>query len=115
MQRVAVDLQLHHVHALCLLLPFPPHGRSLLVWTAALWALAASLLLEFLCDKRAHACDSVFAGCGNRPGKTYAALQRLQESAAGVYCGPLRLLALEVHETLNRQGVYTDLLTGQVR
>ena len=31
----------------------------------------------------------------------------------GVYCGPLRLLALEVFESLNRQGVYTDLSTGQ--
>ena len=33
----------------------------------------------------------------------------------GLYCGPLRLLALEVFESLNRQGVYTNLLTGQER
>ena len=31
----------------------------------------------------------------------------------GLYCGPLRLLALEVYERLNRAGVYTNLLTGQ--
>jgi ATP-dependent RNA helicase SUPV3L1/SUV3 len=31
----------------------------------------------------------------------------------GLYCGPLRLLALEVYERLNRHGVYTSLLTGQ--
>ena len=47
-------------------------------------------------------------------GKTYAALQRLKEAKVGAYCGPLRLLALEVHELLNREGVYTDLVTGQV-
>lgn len=32
-----------------------------------------------------------------------------------MYCGPLRLLALEVYESLNKRGVYTDLLTGQER
>ncbi len=31
----------------------------------------------------------------------------------GLYCGPLRLLALEIYENLNRQGVFTSLLTGQ--
>lgn len=30
-----------------------------------------------------------------------------------MYCGPLRLLALEVFESLNQDGVYTSLLTGQ--
>ncbi len=30
-----------------------------------------------------------------------------------MYCGPLRLLALEVYENLTRQGIYCDLLTGQ--
>ena len=34
---------------------------------------------------------------------------------AGVFCGPLRLLALEVHEELNDDGVYCSLMTGQVR
>ena len=29
--------------------------------------------------------------------------------------GPLRLLAAEIYETLNSQGVYTSLLTGQER
>jgi ATP-dependent RNA helicase SUPV3L1/SUV3 len=31
----------------------------------------------------------------------------------GVYCGPLRLLALEIFENLNRSGVHCNLLTGQ--
>ena len=50
-------------------------------------------------------------------GKTYHALQRLKEAdptkGGGLYCGPLRLLALEVYESLNKQGVYTSLVTGQ--
>ena len=40
--------------------------------------------------------------------QTYHALQRLKQADAskggGLYCGPLRLLALEVFESLNRQG-----------
>ena len=31
----------------------------------------------------------------------------------GVYCAPLRLLALEVFERLNQSGVRCELLTGQ--
>lgn len=50
-------------------------------------------------------------------GKTYQALQRLRSAdpakGGGLYCGPLRLLALEVYENLTRQGIYCDLLTGQ--
>ena len=33
----------------------------------------------------------------------------------GVFCGPLRLLALEVYEQLNEAGIYCSLLTGQER
>jgi len=33
----------------------------------------------------------------------------------GVFCGPLRLLALEVYEQLNDAGNYCSLLTGQER
>lgn len=50
-------------------------------------------------------------------GKTYHALQRLlaakPELGGGLYCGPLRLLALEVYDQLNKAGVYCDLITGQ--
>lgn len=35
------------------------------------------------------------------------------EKGGGLYCGPLRLLALEVYDSLNRQGVLTSLYTGQ--
>ncbi|KAJ0399188.1 hypothetical protein P43SY_004351 [Pythium insidiosum] len=48
-------------------------------------------------------------------GKTYQALERLKSAGegGGLYCGPLRLLALEIYERLNMDGVYTSLVTGQ--
>lgn len=48
-------------------------------------------------------------------GKTHAALERLKLAGAdgGIYCGPLRLLALEIYERLNLDGLYTSLVTGQ--
>jgi ATP-dependent RNA helicase SUPV3L1/SUV3 len=59
----------------------------------------------------------IFHGGPTNSGKTYHALKRLEEAdvskGGGMYCGPLRLLALEVYEQLNRSGVYTDLVTGQ--
>lgn len=46
-------------------------------------------------------------------GKTYSAMMALKACSAGVYAGPLRLLALESFERLNRAGVFTNLRTGQ--
>lgn len=46
-------------------------------------------------------------------GKTYLALQRLAEAGSGWYLAPLRLLAYEVFETLNRDGIRCNLLTGE--
>lgn len=46
-------------------------------------------------------------------GKTYNAMQRLKESADGVYLSPLRILALENYEKLNREGTKCSLLTGE--
>jgi len=46
-------------------------------------------------------------------GKTHEALERLQAAASGIYCGPLRLLAWEVYEKLNMNGVLCELWTGQ--
>ncbi|KAG7384685.1 ATP-dependent RNA helicase supv3l1, mitochondrial [Phytophthora pseudosyringae] len=48
-------------------------------------------------------------------GKTYQALERLKQAGedGGIYCGPLRLLALEVFERMNADGLYTSLVTGQ--
>lgn len=46
-------------------------------------------------------------------GKTYNALERLKEAKRGVYLSPLRILALENFEKLNREGVVCDLQTGE--
>ncbi|KAG8387263.1 hypothetical protein BUALT_Bualt02G0003200 [Buddleja alternifolia] len=52
--------------------------------------------------------------CGpTNSGKTYNALQRFMEAKKGVYCSPLRLLAMEVFDKVNATGVYCSLLTGQ--
>ncbi len=46
-------------------------------------------------------------------GKTYESVNRLMEAKHGIYAGPLRLLAYEVYERLNRAGTYCSLLTGE--
>jgi len=46
-------------------------------------------------------------------GKTHAAMERLKRASSGVYCSPLRLLAWEISETLNKYGTKCDLVTGQ--
>ncbi|CAN1139855.1 DExH-box ATP-dependent RNA helicase DExH18, mitochondrial [Linum perenne] len=52
--------------------------------------------------------------CGpTNSGKTYNALQRFMEAKKGIYCSPLRLLAMEVFDKVNALGVYCSLLTGQ--
>ena len=45
-------------------------------------------------------------------GKTFHALQRLEQAESGVYAGPLRLLAYEVFTRLNAKGLKCDLVTG---
>ncbi|XP_020590319.1 DExH-box ATP-dependent RNA helicase DExH18, mitochondrial-like isoform X2 [Phalaenopsis equestris] len=52
--------------------------------------------------------------CGpTNSGKTYNALQSFMEAKKGVYCSPLRLLAVEVFDKVNALGVYCSLHTGQ--
>ena len=46
-------------------------------------------------------------------GKTYDSIQRLKTAKNGVYLGPLRLLALEMCDNLNMNGVPCSLLTGE--
>lgn len=46
-------------------------------------------------------------------GKTYNAIQRFKDASSGIYCGPLRLLAMEVFDSVNADGVYCSLSTGQ--
>lgn len=46
-------------------------------------------------------------------GKTFNALTAMKTASSGVYCGPLRLLAMEVYEACNLEGTYCSLVTGQ--
>ena len=46
-------------------------------------------------------------------GKTYSALQELKTADTGFYLAPLRLLALEGYEDLNKNGVNCSLITGE--
>lgn len=46
-------------------------------------------------------------------GKTYQAIERLKQAEKGIYLAPLRILALENYEKLNRDGVPCNLITGE--
>jgi len=46
-------------------------------------------------------------------GKTYEAMQKLQNADTGYYLAPLRLLALEGYETLKENGIQSSLITGE--
>ncbi|MGM9923684.1 MAG: helicase-related protein [Bacillus sp. (in: firmicutes)] len=46
-------------------------------------------------------------------GKTHTALKEMSKASTGLYLGPLRLLALEVYETLSKDGIRCGLKTGE--
>ncbi|PLR91131.1 helicase-related protein [Bacillus sp. T33-2] len=46
-------------------------------------------------------------------GKTHHALTRMKDADSGLYLAPLRLLALEVYDRLNSEGVVCSLKTGE--
>ncbi|KAJ8100726.1 P-loop containing nucleoside triphosphate hydrolase protein [Lipomyces tetrasporus] len=46
-------------------------------------------------------------------GKTYTALQRLQNANTGIFAGPLRLLAREIYERFKAAGKACNLVTGE--
>lgn len=46
-------------------------------------------------------------------GKTYRALQQLKNANRGYYAGPLRLLAREIYDRYQKEGVRCNLLTGE--
>ncbi|KAI9488567.1 P-loop containing nucleoside triphosphate hydrolase protein [Zychaea mexicana] len=57
---------------------------------------------------------SIFLHVGpTNSGKTYNALKRLAEAESGIYCGPLRLLAHEIYNKMNAQGIGCNLITGE--
>ncbi|MDO4484158.1 MAG: hypothetical protein Q4C54_06940 [Clostridia bacterium] len=46
-------------------------------------------------------------------GKTYAAMQAMHHAKDGIYLAPLRLLAYEQFDSLNKDGIYCSLKTGE--
>ena len=46
-------------------------------------------------------------------GKTYSALKELESATTGYYLAPLRLLALEGYENLQKNGIHVSLITGE--
>lgn len=46
-------------------------------------------------------------------GKTYQSIQALEKADTGIYLSPLRLLAYEQFDRLNKDGIYCSLVTGE--
>ncbi len=46
-------------------------------------------------------------------GKTYEAMEALKKAETGIYLGPLRLLAYEQYDRLNREDIPCNLVTGE--
>jgi len=57
----------------------------------------------------------VFHAGPTNSGKTYHALERFMSAKSGIYCGPLKLLAVEVNNKCKARGVPCDLITGEER
>ena len=46
-------------------------------------------------------------------GKTYQAIEELKKCESGIYLAPLRLLAFEIQEKLNNEGIICSMTTGE--
>lgn len=57
----------------------------------------------------------IFHAGPTNSGKTYHALERFMSAKSGVYCGPLKLLAVEVFNKTNKRETNCDLVTGEER
>ena len=78
-------------------------------------AIESSISSSFFVNNRRHTKKRVFyihSGKTNS-GKTYSAMQMLKKADSGAYLSPLRLLALEVSDTLNSQGIPCSFVTGE--
>ncbi|XP_046734064.1 ATP-dependent RNA helicase SUV3 homolog, mitochondrial [Diprion similis] len=62
---------------------------------------------------RAKTRKIIFHAGPTNSGKTYHALQRFMTAKSAVYCGPLKLLAVEVFNKSNANGTPCDLVTGE--
>jgi len=57
----------------------------------------------------------IFHAGPTNSGKTYHALERFLTAKSGIYCGPLKLLAVEVFNKSKARGTMCDLVTGEER
>nr|CAD2134621.1 unnamed protein product [Meloidogyne enterolobii] len=57
----------------------------------------------------------IFHAGPTNSGKTYEALEEFKKAKSGMYCGPLRLLAFEIYERINKDGIPCDMVTGEQR
>ena len=74
-----------------------------------------SLFKEYFPHARALERRFVYFCGPTNSGKTYQALNALCQHSSGVYLAPLRLLALEGQEEIERRGKLCSLLTGDER
>lgn len=64
---------------------------------------------------RAKARKIIFHSGPTNSGKTYHAMDRFMRSQSGIYCGPLKLLAVEIFHKANDNNTPCDLVTGEER
>ncbi|XP_037574905.1 ATP-dependent RNA helicase SUV3 homolog, mitochondrial [Dermacentor silvarum] len=57
----------------------------------------------------------IFHAGPTNSGKTHAALAGFHNASTGLYCGPLKMLAVEVFQKTNEKGTPCDLVTGEER
>ncbi|XP_003746157.2 ATP-dependent RNA helicase SUV3 homolog, mitochondrial [Galendromus occidentalis] len=57
----------------------------------------------------------IFHAGPTNSGKTYHAMEAFISASNGVYCGPLKMLAVEVYQKTNARGTSCDLVTGEER
>ena len=66
-------------------------------------------------EARAKIRKVVFHAGPTNSGKTYHAMDRFLKSKSGIYCGPLKLLAVEIFQKANKNNTPCDLVTGEER
>lgn len=57
----------------------------------------------------------IFHSGPTNSGKTYHAMEKFMNSKSGIYCGPLKLLAVEIFHKANDNNTPCDLVTGEER
>lgn len=94
---------LHKHYVECTLLEVPPQGTIIDLSNPAEWfPEARTMKRKFI----------MHVGPTNS-GKTYNSLKKLSRAKSGYYAGPLRLLAREIYEKFNDEGIKCNLITGE--